>query len=112
MSRNALFFVGRRRLQCFNDFHRFNGRLHIVNAEDVGAPFKRDGVERDGASERVCRRASNEFVNHRLSRDANQYGEVKFAEVAHFVHQLIIVFQRLAETKPWVEDDIFSQIQR
>ena len=79
-----------------NQFHGFDGSLHIVHPQDVGPFHERNSMKHRGAVQRLIRRDAQQFGNHRLARHTYQQRQFKDAEVGQVSHQLIIMIHRYA----------------
>ena len=76
--------------------------FHVVHTQYVGAVQQGVGVQHGGAVERRLRCAVQEFVNHRLARDAYQQRAVQCAEVVEVRHQFVVMLQCFAEAEAGV----------
>ena len=81
-----------------------------MDAQNVCAFHQGDGVEDGGTVESVFRGGSQQFVNHRFAGDTDQQRVSEFREYFQILHQEVVLFEGLAETEAWVEDDVVDGV--
>ena len=95
-----------------NQFHGFDGSLHIVHPQDVGPFHERNSMKHRGAVQRPSSAVMPSSLVIIDLRHTYQQRQFKDAEVGQVSHQLIIMIHRFAKTKSRVKNHIFHPMAR
>ena len=98
--------LGVGRAHFFDNAHRFDGRAHVVHAQNVRPFEQRDGVDHRRSVERLRRIGSEQFVDHRFATHPHEQRESQFVEIVELVEQRIVVLHGFAESEARIEDDV------